>query len=96
MTGASRRDEQRPGAGEQVAEAFAGGDAEVAVEGVEHDRRRFACRRARGGILVGARERGDEERPAGKAEELDDRRQDPDRRRDRHDLEPVTREHLAE
>jgi hypothetical protein len=66
------------------------------MEGVEHDRRRLACRRARVRILVGSRERRDEERPAGKAEELHDRRQHADRRRDRDELEPVAREHLAE
>ena len=69
---------ERPGAGEQVAEAFADGNAEVAMEGVEHDRRRRAGRSARARVLVRAGERRDEERPASKAEELHDRRQHPD------------------
>ena len=40
-------DEHRPRSGEEVAEALADRDAEVAVEGVEDDRRRLAGRRAR-------------------------------------------------
>jgi hypothetical protein len=90
------RHEQCPAAGEQVAEAFADGDAEVAMEGRKHNRRRLARRRARVRILVGARERRDEERPAGKAEELDDRRQHANRRRDGDELELVAREHLSD
>jgi hypothetical protein len=66
------------------------------VKGIEHDRRRLAGGRARIRILIGARERRDKERPAGKTEELDDCRQHPDSRRDRHELEPVACEYLAE
>ena len=55
---------------------------------------RVAARRLR--ILVGSRKRGDEEGPARKPEELDDRCQDADRCRDRDDLELVAREDLAE
>ena len=66
------------------------------MKGVEDDRRRLAGGRARIRILVGARERRDEERPAGKTEELDDCRQHPDGGRDRDELEPVACEHLAE
>ena len=89
-------DEHRPRSGEEVAEALADRDAEVAVERVEHDRRGLAGRRGRVGALVGSRERGHEEGPAGEPEELHDGREDPDRRRDRDDLEPVAGQHLAE
>ena len=47
-------------------------------------------------IFVGSGQRRDEEGPAREPEELDDRCQDADRRRDRDDLEPVAGEHLAE
>jgi hypothetical protein len=66
------------------------------MEGRENDRRRLAGRGARIRILVGARKRRDEKGPAGKAEQLDGRREHPDRCRDRDELEPVAREHLSE
>ena len=69
--------EDRPGAGEQVAEVLADGDAEVAVEGLEDDV--DGCR------VVGRRpgQVRDEERPADQAEELDERREHADPRGER-------------
>ena len=65
-----------PGAGEEVAEVLADGDPEVAVEGLEDDVIGLVARpRSRRDRHRGAREIGDEERPADQAEELDRGRQ---------------------
>jgi hypothetical protein len=88
--------ENRPHSGEEIAEALADRNSEVAIEGIEYDRRRLPCCWTRVGILVGSRGRRDEEGPAGEPEELHHCRQRADRCRHRDYLEVVACQHLAE
>jgi hypothetical protein len=63
---------------EEVAEALPYRDAEVGVERLEDNHGRLARRLAGCGIVVRPRQGRDEEGPAGKAEELDEGREDAD------------------
>ena len=89
-------DQHTPCSGEEIAEALSDSDPEVAVERVEDNLGRLPGGRSRSRIGVGARQRRDEEGPAGKPEELHDCGEDADNDRRRHDGDVVAGEHLTQ